>query len=290
MLVHALSQTPVRDSRGHLRFLKLPPASVVNKVIGSVCSSKESGLVLQASDLIGIILRHDVPLDWETIKKLSGRLMEQGQVRRALLVVDDWLQHNGGQTDRTDGERSSSKLLRSLLSFSCRIEDEKSITGVLERMSRTGVSPSPKSIASLMHYLSRIGKLEAAFCLLGWMKASGMQEEIDSWHYQSLLTASSGMAAADALAHGRRVFEDMLRSGIQPTAHFFAAYLSLCCKSRDSCEAERMWKIMLDFGVQPEACAYHAVLDVYARTGDESGLMRCYEKMRRSGTTPDAVI
>lgn len=208
LLRRSLFQTPVPDpATGKVRFLKLPPATVCNKVLHSASKTNDPSLISQAADLSQELRLQGMEVSLATLKMLVEGLTETGQADRALQVVDEWIaSHHSTLEDDALAQQMPLDLLTALLEAAALADDPDVIMHALARMARAGLSPKLDTINALIACFMRLGHIDTAHGMLGWMQRSEIGPTTET--YGALMTMpyhiKDGRQAAMVLGKVRR--------------------------------------------------------------------------------------
>eukprot|EP00667_Euglena_gracilis_P006938 EG_transcript_7013 len=84
-----------------------------------------------------------------------------------------------------------------------------------------------------------------------------------------------------------RMWTEMQKKGIKPTAAAYLAIFSVCAIKGDTKKAQEFWDQMLAEGLPITVKAYNALLNVYARAGDSQMFEKFAELQRSETLKPD---
>jgi len=188
LLHRSLFQTPVPDPvTGKVRYLKLPPASVCNKVLHSASTTKDPSTVLKAVDLADHLRLQGSVVTPRTQEVLVLALANTGQVERGLKFMDDWMAANIALLEDDNASHDAPHTMLSALLEAAAVDDDSdAILEVLGRMARVGLSPSRRTMVSLLQCFMRLGNVQVAYGMLQWMRRSGF--DVDVYAYTALMT------------------------------------------------------------------------------------------------------
>lgn len=292
LLERSLSRTPIVDAAAQkLRYLKLPPASVCNKVLDSAAQTREPDLVLRAADLAGALQLEGVAVEARTAQSLVGALAASGAVDRGIQLLDGWLASNADLLeDDAAAEGGPLGVATALLEAAARADDPDAVSQVLLRMARTGLSPPLHTMTAIIQCYARLGHIDTAHAILGWMRRAEM--EVTAHAYAALMTLPLSLSPAlgrSFMAKSKAAYAEMKAAGVPPTAHFYAAYIAACGRLRELEAARDAWLDMEESEVEPDLILYSAMIDACAKGGDTAGAFHLYDEMRDRGVEPDGV-
>ncbi|KFM28049.1 Solute carrier family 25 member 44 [Auxenochlorella protothecoides] len=167
LLEQTVFRVPMVDTSGREKFLKLPPASVCNKVLDS--AAQEAQLTGRAAELADALLLQGIPLEAKTLRSLVMGLAGTGRLEDALPFLDRWLAAEEAERGRAgpqgaaapdDDERGDGgsaplaapsprhvhRTLSWLLEIAARRGSTPGIVAVLSRAARVQVVPSVQSV------------------------------------------------------------------------------------------------------------------------------------------------
>ena len=293
MLERSIFRQPIiMDSTAHkIRYLKLPPASVCNKVLDSAAQTHDSDLVARAAELAGALQLEGVGVEPRTAQALIHGLAKVGMVDRGIPLLDGWLTANSSiLDDDSAAQEGPHSVMTTLLEAAAQADDPDSVTQVLLRMARLGLSPAPHTMTTLLQCFTRLGNLNTAHSMLQWMRRSGM--EPNAYSYAALMTLPTIFTAPTRQTFHHKIkeaYEDMKANNVAPTVHFYSAYINACGRLRDIDAARDAWLDMEEAGITPDLVCYNTMIDACARAGDVEGAFHLYEDMQEKGIQPDGV-
>lgn len=292
LLERSLFRQPIMDSAAQkVRYLKLPPASVCNKVLDSAAHTKDSDLVVRAADLAGALQLEGIGVEPRTAQALIYGLASAGMVDRGIQLLDGWLSANAAVLEDDEAAQEGPySVMTTLLEAAAQADDPDSINQVLLRMARVGFSPAPHTMTSLIQCFARLGSLGTAHDMLQWMRRSGM--EPTAYSYAALMTIPTILTGTVRRTFHQKIkeaYDDMQANNVQPTAQFYAAYINALGRLRDIDAARDAWLDMEDAGVAPDLVCYNTMIDACAKAGDVEGAFHLYEDMQEKGVRPDGV-
>ncbi|KAL4534481.1 hypothetical protein Ndes2526A_g05377 [Nannochloris sp. 'desiccata'] len=296
LLERTLLKTPIVDPQTNkVRYLKLPPASVCNKVLDSVSNVEDPDLVVRAADLAGALQLEGVGIEPRTAQSLINGLAHAGMVDKGIELLDRWMNANIDiLEDDESAQDGPAHVLATLLEAAARADDTDTITQVLLRMARVGLSPAPHSMTTLLQCFTRLGNITTAHSMLQWMRRSGIEPQ--AAHYAALMTVPAVVftptkALQNFLIKAKEAYQDMKSHDVQPSPHFYAAYINACSRLRDLDAARDAWLDMERCeNVDPDLVCYTTMIDACAKGGDVDGALHLYEEMQKNGIKPDAVV
>lgn len=270
---------------GRLRYLKLPPSSVCNKVIDSASCSSDPDLVGKATDLAEALQLQAVGILPRTAGSLISSLAASGFVARGLKFLDNWISRNANNTpadNKDDGPNVDvSYVLTCALEAAARSADPEAVTAVLGRMATVGMSPQPHSMHLLIQCFMRKGLVETAYDVIKWMRRNGLSPTIQC--YTALLTIPSRQPShprvkpAMLLSRAKHTYSEMKELGVRANLSFYLAFLSLCGHARDASSAMELWTDMLSQeDISLDVKAYNSMIDVCGKCGDEENAYAVY--------------
>eukprot|EP00887_Chlorella_sp_A99_P002799 scaffold6.g2799.t1 len=289
LLEQSVLRQPIAEPGGSPKFLRLPPASVCNKVI-SACAQQEPELVAKAAELADALVLQGVPLEERTLHTLVAGLARQGAVAHALPLLDVWLLQQAEELEDDASAEGAMRLLTALLDAAAHGESTQLVLQVLTRMAGVGLMPTTQSMTSLLQCFGRLGQHEVSLKLLDWMKRGGMQPGV--FAYTALLTMPQHLSEAGAaalLGHAQTAYSRMREEGVQPNARFYTALLRVYGRARDAGAVAAAWADMRAAGVEPDLILYSAMIDTCAKCRNGEAALRTYQEMRQAGVTPDIV-
>jgi hypothetical protein len=272
LLQQSLDRSPVRTANGSLKFLKLPAATVVNKVLDS--SAQRPELAGRAAALAAAATAQGVTLEPRTLQSLLLGLAQRGDVDAALPLLDAWLaSQDEALADDDLASKGPLRTLSSLLDSAARADDPATALQILARMARAGLAPRPRSVAALLRAFMRLGDAKTATAMLEWMRRSGDPPTIMA--YTALLTPPvSSVSTAEPLALlelAKGSWLLMEREGVAPDARFFTAYIRFVGRLGCMEEVMRGWTALREAGLLRDQVAYGTMLDACAKV--RSGLL-----------------
>jgi pentatricopeptide repeat protein len=296
LLERTLFKTPIVDPlTNKVRYLKLPPASVCNKVLDSVSNVEDPDMVGRAADLAGALQLEGVIIEARTAQSIINGLAHVGMVEKGIDLLDGWLNANiDVLEDDNAAQDGPAHVMATLLEAAARADDPDAITAVLLRMARVGLSPAPHSMVALLQCFTRLGNITTAHNMLQWMRRSGI--EPTAVHYAALMTmpaavSMTGAKAQNFLQKAKEAYLDMKSHDVQATAYFYAAYINVCSRLRDLDAARDAWLDMKsDEHIEPDLVCYTTMIDACAKGGDVDGAFHLYEEMQKNGIKPDAIV
>ena len=243
MLERSLNKTPISDpATGKPRYLKLPPASVCNKVLDSAAHVKDAEFIHRAADLATALQYQGITLEPRTVQSITQSLTATANIIKAIELLDSWLSANQ-EAIQEEAEKEEEELeelanaesdgayqvITSLLEAAAKADDPDAINQILLRMVKVGYSPSAHTMTALLQCFTRLGHLNTAHSMLQWMRRSN--KDISAYHYAALMTLpnnlSSPSAAKAFLAKSKEAYEDMKQHDVSPSAPFYAAYINV---------------------------------------------------------------
>lgn len=179
---------------------------------------------------------------------------------------------------------------------------------VLSRMARIGLSPSPRTLVSLIQCFMRLGQVKTADGIFQWMVKNDIKVTCST--YAALLTIPQNATAKeskDLLKRAQKLHEDMGKHDIVPNQHYFASFINICARARDLKAAKSMWNDMMqliehdkglladsditnDSALKPDLITYSTMIDAYAKAGDEQGMLQLFNSMVEKGIRLDASL
>jgi pentatricopeptide repeat protein len=290
-----LLRRPIIDpATNKARYLKLPPASVCNKVLDSVSQVEDPDLITRAADLAGALQLEGVGVEARTAQSLIHGLAHVGMVDKGIELLDGWMNANIDVLEDDDAaQEGPAHVMATLLEAAARADDTDAITQVLLRMARVGLSPSPHTMTTLLQCFSRLGNINTAHSMLQWMRRSGIEPQ--AVHYAALMTLPAvtvtGTKAQNFLTKAKEAYQDLKAHDIQPTAYFYAAYINVLSRLRDLDAARDAWLDMERVeSIEPDLVCYTTMIDACAKGGDVDGAFHLYGEMQKHGIKPDAVV
>jgi pentatricopeptide repeat protein len=278
-----------------VRYLKLPPASVCNKVLDSVSNVEDPDLVVRAADLAGALQLEGVSIEPRTAQSLINGLAHAGMIDKGFELLDGWMNANVEVLEDDDAAQDGpAHVMATLLEAAAQADDTDAITQVLLRMARVGLSPASHSMTTLLQCFTRLGNITTAHSMLQWMRRSGIEPQ--AVHYAALMTMPAvtsipTKAQQNFLIKAKEAYQDMKSHDVQPSPHFFAAYINACSRFRDLDAARDAWLDMERYqNVDPDLVCYTTMIDACAKGGDIDGAFHLYEEMQKNGIKPDAVV
>jgi pentatricopeptide repeat protein len=278
---------------GRLRFLKLPPSSVCNKVIDSASCSSDPVLVEKATDLAEALQLQAIGILPRTAGSLVSSLAGTGSMGRGIKFLDNWISRNSNNTNddnRDDGPSVEvSYVLTCALEAAARSADPEAVTAILGRMATVGMSPQPHSMHLLIQCFMRKGLIDTAYDIIKWMRRSGLSPTIQC--YTALLTLPSRQPSHPRvkpvllLSRAKHAYSEMKEHGVRANLPFYLSFLSLCGHARDVSCAMELWADMLSQReISLDVKAYNTIIDVCGKCGDEENAYAAYLELQKTGS------
>jgi len=295
LLERTIFKTPIVDPQTNkIRYLKLPPTSVCNKVLDSASNVEDPDLVVRAADLAGALQLEGVELEPRTAQSLINSLAHVGMVDKGFQLLDGWMNANIETLEDDEAAQDGpAHVMATLLEAAARADDTDAITQVLLRMARVGLSPASHSMTTLLQCFTRLGNITTAHSMLQWMRRSGIEPQ--AVHYAALMTmpavSTTRNAQQNFLIKAKEAYQDMKSNDVQPSPHFYAAYINACSRLRDLDAARDAWLDMeRSENIDPDLVCYTTMIDACAKGGDVDGAFHLYEEMQKNRIKPDAVV
>ena len=296
LLERSVVGTPIHDpiAPHKVRYLKLPPASVCNKVLHSAAQTRDVDLIARAADLASSLQLQGVAIEQRTAITLIHGLAHTGQVDRGIQLLDSWLVANTDVLEEEDegAQEGPHAVMTALLEAAAHTDDPDTIQQVLLRMAKVGYTPNTHTMTSLIQCFARLGHLNTANSMVQWMRRSEM--EINAFHYAALMTLPQTLTpliARQFLKHAKEAYQDLQSNNLTPTPTFISAYISVMGRLRDLEAARSAWLDMEEMEVEADVVCYTAMMDACAKGGDVEGAFYLYQQlMKHPELKPDAMV
>uniref|UniRef100_A0A453G2J0 non-specific serine/threonine protein kinase n=2 Tax=Aegilops tauschii subsp. strangulata TaxID=200361 RepID=A0A453G2J0_AEGTS len=134
---------------------------------------------------------------------------------------------------------------------------------ILTEMRSYGVTPDSSSFNILLSCLGRARRVKEAYKILYLMREG---EEGCSPDWVSYYLVVKVLYLTDRIIRGKRLVEDMLESGVLPTAKFFHGLIGILCGTEKVDHALDMFKIMKSCGLV-DTHTYDLLIEKLSRSG-----------------------
>ncbi|KAL6768679.1 hypothetical protein ACKKBF_B15760 [Auxenochlorella protothecoides x Auxenochlorella symbiontica] len=306
LLEQTVFRVPMVDTSGREKFLKLPPASVCNKVLDS--AAQEAQLTGRAAELADALLLQGIPLEAKTLRSLVMGLAGTGRLEDALPFLDRWLAAEEAERGRAgpqgaaapdDDERGDGgsaplaapsprhvhRTLSWLLEIAARRGSTPGIVAVLSRAARVQVVPSVQSVTEVLAACGRAREGAKARAILGWMRRHGLAAG-PAQHAAALAQPAGGLPAAEAaslLPGAAAAAEEMRAEGHLPDAGFLAAWLRLAASAYDLAAARGVLGRAAELGLAGDDAVLAAFFDACRRCEDGGAALQALRAARGPG-------
>lgn len=154
-----------------------------------------------------------------------------------------------------------------------KMENSAAALAMLHRMEEAGLKPDNVSYNMVLSTCSNAKQREQVTGLL-----SSMDADVVTYNTR-LKTCVQDRDVTKAFA----LFEDLERSGIQPTQVTYGTLMECCTRAGDMVKAKEVLNKMTERGVQKNIVVYTSIIKGFAGVGKLEEAMEVFEEMQKSG-------
>ncbi|KAL5230630.1 hypothetical protein ABZP36_029406 [Zizania latifolia] len=253
---------------------RAPSAASSNALFRSMCSAS---MYTEAMDLFVLWEDAPAPLPVSEFRLLIPGLCSKGAVDKARFLFDVML--GSGLTPPV-------RAYKSLVFAYCKARRSLHASEMCQMMVKKGMHLDRVLGTALIRRFCQDGRLEPALDVFHKMKQDE-HVELDAYAYTTMI---GGLFQHGYVDHGRELYLEMMKRGIEPDAETYNVMMKWYCKSNCTGGAMELYKVMIRTGVAPDLKCYTILMTSLCKDGKLGEAEHLFDKMLDSSLFPDHVM
>mmetsp|Transcript_12363 Transcript_12363/g.19833 ORF Transcript_12363/g.19833 Transcript_12363/m.19833 type:complete len:646 (+) Transcript_12363:3-1940(+) len=155
---------------------------------------------------------------------------------------------------------------------------------VLERAKNSGLEPNAVSLSSLVHLMSKNGRIKEAEDFIDQMADSDIPATVES--YNVCIDACTAVPLIKGASVTERLFGAMLKNGIEPDLITYNTMLKLYSEDGNTHRLMGLFSELRAAGIKPSINTYNSIFKGCLQCRKYDQLWSTYEEMKKDGVIP----